>query len=329
MVGFVDEAIIEVSSGNGGKGAVSFRREKYVPRGGPDGGDGGCGGDVIFEVKQNLKTLYQLKRQRIFRAKNGSPGSGAQKNGKKGADVSVTVPPGTLIKNPQTGETLKDLKEPEEKWVFLKGGRGGKGNKHFATSTRRAPKFAQPGEAGCTRQLLVELNLIADVGLVGLPNAGKSTLLSVLTNAHPEIASYPFTTKIPNLGVLHYAEAEIVIADIPGIIEGASSGAGLGLQFLKHINRTRLLLFLIDLTDPGYREALPLLVGELRCFSPPLAEKKRIVLGTKIDVLEARDNLSKFVSELEAEPAMGISAATGIGITELKTRISKELGELP
>jgi GTP-binding protein len=328
VVGFVDEAIIEVSSGDGGRGAVSFRREKYVPRGGPDGGDGGCGGDVIFEVKQNLKTLFHLKRQRTFRAKNGSPGLGAQRNGKKGEDVCINVPPGTLIKNPQTGEILEDLKEADQRWVFLKGGRGGKGNKHFATSTRQAPKFAQPGESGSTRRLLAELNLIADVGLVGLPNAGKSTLLSVLTNAHPEIASYPFTTKIPNLGVLQHHEREIVIADIPGIIDGASSGAGLGIRFLKHISRTRLLLFLIDLTDPGYATAFPLLLAELRCFSSELAGKNRIIIGTKIDVVDAREHLTEFACELRPETVLGISAVAGTGLLQLKNRILMEVQKL-
>ena len=325
MIGFIDEAIIDVGSGNGGSGAVSFRREKYVPFGGPDGGDGGKGGDIIFVVKENLKTLARTSQKKIFRAKNGASGAGRLKHGKNGEDVVIPVPPGTLIKDPVTGAILKDLKEPEESWVFLKGGRGGKGNKHFTTSTRQAPKYAQPGMSGRSVILRVELNIIADIGLVGSPNAGKSTLLSVLTNAHPKIASYPFTTKVPNLGVLRIYERDIVIADIPGIIEGASSGAGLGFRFLMHICRTRLLLFMIDLSNQMFLENFQTVKDELQSFRLDLLEKNRLILGTKIDVAE--ENLKILDEQLPDERVMGISAVTGQGINELKQVLVEMIAE--
>lgn len=326
MIGFADEAIIDVSSGDGGSGAVSFRREKYAPRGGPDGGDGGKGGSVIFEVKANLKTLQRLNQKKVYRAQSGFPGTGNMCHGKDGEDVTIPVPPGTLIRDAGTRKLLKDLKEPGTRWVFLKGGRGGKGNKHFATSTRQAPKFAQPGESGSTRTVIVELNLIADIGFVGLPNAGKSTLLSVLTNAHPKIASYPFTTKIPNLGVMRLFDRDVVMADIPGIIEGAAAGAGLGIRFLKHISRTRLLLFLIDLSQPKFLIVFEKLLHELRSFSSLLADRNRIVVGTKIDIVESRHNLEKLAQRLSEETVLGVSAVTGQGLKELKRLLFSTAG---
>lgn len=316
MFGFVDEATIEVSSGNGGPGAVSFRREKYVPKGGPDGGDGGRGGDVIFIVKHNLKTLSSLKLQRIFRAENGEGGHGRRKHGKDGHDIVIEVPPGTLLREKESGALLKDLGSDGE-WVFLRGGRGGQGNTHFSTARRQAPRFAQPGEEGATVSLLVELNLIADVGFVGHPNAGKSTLLSVLTNARPRIGDWPFTTRTPNLGVLRTEDRELVLADIPGIIEGASHGAGLGTQFLRHVTRTRALLVLIDLSDPDPAVAFDVLMAELRAFSTELASKPRLVVGTKLDIVGTNEALEALRAALPEEVVMGISAVTRTGLREV------------
>jgi GTPase len=319
--GFVDEAVIEVFSGKGGPGAVSFRREKFVPRGGPDGGDGGKGGDVIFVAKKNLKTLSNIKYKHYFRAQNGDNGKGKRSSGKAGEDVVVEVPPGTQIKDFFTHELLKDFTVDKEEWLFLKGGKGGKGNWHFRSSTNQAPMFAQKGEDGSHRKLIVELSLIADIGLIGLPNAGKSTLLSVLTNATPKIAPYPFTTKIPNLGVLRIYDQDIVIADIPGIIEGASEGAGLGLRFLKHISRTFLIVILVDLSDQAYGDAVGILEHELESFHPDLLKKEKIVIGTKLDIEEARENLTVFEEKNPGVRVIGISSVTGDGIEKLKTAL--------
>ena len=286
MIGFADETYIDVSSGKGGDGCVSFRREKYVPKGGPDGGNGGKGGDVVFVVRSNLKTLAHLKIQRVFKAEKGEQGKGEKRNGRNGRDVEIHVPPGTLVKDPQTGAVIKDLTDCTS-WVFLKGGRGGRGNTHFATSVRQVPRFAQPGEPGEERRIHLELNIIADLGLVGFPNAGKSTLLSVLTNAKPKIADYPFTTKIPHLGVMEYAGVEMVMADIPGIIEGASGGAGMGIKFLKHIARTKALIFCIDLSQEKPEQNFHILKEELFSFLPALLDKPRIILGTKMDIIES------------------------------------------
>ncbi len=320
MIGFADETYIDVSSGNGGPGAVSFRREKYVPKGGPDGGDGGRGGDVYFIVRKNLKTLAHLKLQRTFRAGNGEPGKGSRKSGSDGADIEISVPPGTLLKDPQTGELIKDL-TGIDRWLFLKGGRGGKGNSHFATAVRRTPRFAQPGETGQTVRVHVELNIIADFGLVGKPNAGKSTLISVLTNARPKIADYPFTTKIPHLGVMKYHETEAVIADIPGIIEGASKGAGMGIKFLKHISRTKGILYCIDLSEDTFDTTLPLLRTELSEYLPELVEKPRIIVGTKLDIAGTDERCAKLVEILPGETVLGISAVTGQGVEKLRQAI--------
>jgi GTP-binding protein len=318
---FVDETVIEVCSGDGGGGAVHFRREKYIPRGGPDGGDGGDGGDALFMVRDNLKTLSYLKMKRVFRAENGGRGGGQRKSGRRGRDVEIRVPPGTLIKDAGTGVLLQDLRSREEPWLFARGGRGGRGNWHFRSSTRQAPRHAEEGGKGICRRLLVELALIADVGLVGKPNAGKSTLLSVLTNCRPRIGDYPFTTKIPNIGVFAAQEQEIVLADIPGIIEGASRGAGLGLQFLKHVSRTRLLLFLIDLheNDPG--ATFHILEEELRSYGGELAAKPRLVLGTKMDLEGSADRLSELQRALAGQSCIGVSAVSGYGLSDLKRRL--------
>ena len=329
MNGFVDEILIEVSSGKGGNGTISFRREKYSPNGGPDGGDGGKGGDVIFVVKDNLKTLSHLKRQRVYKAENGAPGGRKQKSGKKGADIFIFVPPGAIIKDPVYNTSIKDFGKTGEKWVFLRGGVGGKGNMHFATSIRQAPRIAKPGRPARSRHVLVELNLIADVGLVGLPNAGKSTLLSIITNANPRIASYPFTTTIPNLGVLHFFDRDIVIADIPGIINGASSGAGLGFQFLKHISRTKLLIFLVDLNDPIFLKVPQILEREVEQYAPALAEKESLLLGTKLDITGSERNLDKLREKYPGKTICGISAVTGRGLNEFKSMIMKMSKEEP
>jgi GTP-binding protein len=315
--GFVDEATIEVSSGAGGDGAVSFRREKYIPRGGPDGGDGGKGGSVVFIVKNNVKTLSQLRQKHFFKAEDGKSGRGKRMTGRDGKNTEIFVPPGTIIKDTDTKEILKDFSRSEE-WVYLEGGRGGKGNWHFRSSTRRAPRIATPGKSGKHRILLCELKLIADIGLVGLPNAGKSTLLSVLTNANPKIADYPFTTLIPNLGVLFHKGGEIVIADIPGIIEDASSGAGLGTAFLKHIARTRLLVFLVDAERGACVEDLRILLKEIRTFSAELSSRKKLVVVSKAD---CGDGEACLESLAQSDPGLDlhcVSSATGMGIAKLK-----------
>jgi len=320
---FVDEVKITVLSGRGGDGAVSFRREKYVPRGGPDGGDGGDGGDVIFTVRSNLKTLSHLNLKKIFKAENGRPGAGQKKHGRSGKSVEVAVPPGTIIKDFETGRSIKEFTRNGERWTFIKGGRGGKGNAHYANSVRQAPKIAQPGREGITRILLAELKIIADAGFVGLPNSGKSTLLSVLTNARPRIGSYEFTTKIPHLGILRTGAGDIILADIPGIIEGASRGVGLGIQFLKHIARTRILLFLIDLSRDDFLLQKGILESEVSTYSSSLSKKQRLIVGTKIDIDTARDNLDIFMSKNEEENIMGISSITGEGLDTLKKTIVK------
>ena len=273
MISFADEAIIEVHSGKGGNGCVAFRREKYIPRGGPNGGDGGKGGDVIFCVKKNVRTLSKLRHHRIYKAKNGSDGQGWNKFGKDGEDVVIPIPPGTTIRDAETNELIHDFttESENEMFTFLEGGKGGWGNVHFKTSTNQAPRYAHDGKPGEVRLLKLELSIMADVGLVGFPNAGKSSLLTAFTNARPKIAPYPFTTKIPNLGVLRVDdEQDIIIADIPGIIKGASEGVGLGFDFLKHISRTACLLFMIDCSDTNYLTAYETLCNELKIYSPEL-----------------------------------------------------------
>ena len=282
MFGFSDETYIDVQSGNGGAGCVSFRREKFVPKGGPDGGDGGRGGDVVFVVRDNLRTLGHLKMVRVYRAENGRGGQGARMFGRDGRDVEIPVPPGTVIKNAETGEVIKDLSGCD-RFVFLKGGKGGLGNWHFRTATHQTPRFAQPGEKGEAMRIGVELLVIADIGFVGFPNAGKSSLLNLLTNARSKVAGYPFTTKIPQLGVMRMYDSDVVLADIPGIIEGASEGQGMGFKFLRHISRTKGIAYLVDLSDERYLDAYDILRGELEKYSPELVEKPSILIGTKID----------------------------------------------
>ena len=295
MFGFSDETYIDVQSGDGGAGCVSFRREKFVPKGGPDGGDGGRGGDVVFVVRDNLRTLGHLKMVRVYRAENGRGGQGARMYGRDGRDIEIPVPPGTVIKNAETGEIIKDLTGCD-RFVFLKGGKGGLGNWHFRTSTHQTPRFAQSGEKGEAMRIGIELLVIADIGFVGFPNAGKSSLLNLLTNARSKVAGFPFTTKIPQLGVMRMWERDVVLADIPGIIEGASEGLGMGFKFLRHISRTKGLAYLVDLSDDNYLEAYDTLHDELGKYSEELIHKPSILIGTKIDEEGTRDRF-KLLSE--------------------------------
>jgi GTPase len=327
VIKFADEATISVSSGKGGDGCVAFRREKFVPFGGPAGGDGGRGGDVVFEVRRNLRTLSQLRYQQTFKAENGQPGMGRNMHGRDGADIVVLVPPGTILRDAETGELIKDFGVAEkaaargndgERWVYLKGGKGGWGNTHFKNSVNQAPRQFQPGQPAQTSRLKVELQMIADIGFVGFPNAGKSSLLDHFTNARPKIAPYPFTTKIPNLGMLTMRERDIVLADIPGIIEGAHEGAGLGLRFLKHISRTSALAFLVDLSDENWEGAFEVLVGELSSYAPELAGKRRVLVGTKLDLPEAQERFDAFRSAHPDEEVYGISVFSGVGMDELR-----------
>ncbi len=314
---FIDEVSIRVTAGKGGDGCVSFRREKYVPKGGPDGGDGGRGGSVIVEARANLSTLVDLRHRSRFRAGNGENGRGKKQSGKNGDDVIIPVPPGTEVYDDESGLLITDLKEAGQRSVIVRGGRGGLGNSNFATPTRQAPDFATPGGAGESISVRLELKLLADVGLVGLPNAGKSTLLSVVSAARPRIADYPFTTLVPNLGIVRLDEEKsATFADIPGLIEGASRGKGLGDRFLRHIERTRLLVFLIDCQNEDPESTLRLLLSELDSFHGDLLKKPGIVALTKIDLLdpEKRGSLPETINGRECH---GISAASGEGITEL------------
>jgi len=317
MERFADEAIIEVSSGSGGNGCASFRREKYVPMGGPSGGDGGRGGDVIFTVRRNLRTLAHLRFKHSFKAENGRDGEGQGRYGQQGADVVIPLPPGSLLRSIDTEEIIHDFTKEQEDFIFLKGGNGGWGNIHFKSSVNQAPRKALPGKPGQTIKVKVELQIIADIGLVGFPNAGKSSLLDRFTNARPKIAAYPFTTKIPNLGVLNAGDKDIVIADIPGLIEGASKGAGLGIRFLKHISRTAALAFLVDLSEDNYLDAFDILLNELGSFSDDLIQKKRLLVGTKTDLEETKGRLAELIAKYPGEEVMGISVFSGDGIKEL------------
>lgn len=328
MKQFADEAIIEVTSGNGGNGCISFRREKYIPRGGPNGGDGGKGGDVIFCVKRNVKTLANIRYKRFFKAQNGGDGQGWNRYGRDGEDVVIAVPPGTAIRDAETHELIKEFttESEVERFVFLKGGNGGWGNVHFKSSTNQAPRIANKGQQGEYRKLLLEMSIMADIGLVGFPNAGKSSLLDAFTNARPKIAPYPFTTKIPNLGVLRAdSDRDVIIADIPGIIEGASEGAGLGIRFLKHISRTAGLLFMIDCSDENCLSAYKTLCSELSGYSKDLLNKPHIVLCNKIDVEGARENADKIAAEIKkTEPetkVIPVSIYERIGMNDIRLAI--------
>jgi len=317
MEKFADEALIEVSSGAGGNGCAAFRREKYVPKGGPSGGDGGRGGNVVFTVRRNLRTLAHLRYKHSFKAENGRDGENAGRYGHHGADVIIPLPPGSLIRDAESNDLIRDFSRNKDDFVFLKGGNGGWGNIHFKSSVNQAPRKALSGKPGQTLKLKVELQIMADIGLVGFPNAGKSSLLDRFTNARPKIAAYPFTTKIPNLGVLTIGERDIIIADIPGLIEGASEGAGLGIRFLKHISRTQALAFLIDLSDENYLQAFDILLNELDQFSVELTKKKRLLVGTKTDLEETSGRLAELAAKYPEEEVIGISVFSGGGIKEL------------
>jgi GTPase len=332
---FVDEVTVKVQAGDGGRGCVSFRREKYVPRGGPDGGDGGKGGDVYLEATERKHTLLDFHYRHLFKARSGTHGRGKNQHGKGGEDLILEVPVGTLVKDPLGGEVLADLVEPGACWRAAAGGRGGQGNARFATATCRVPRFAQDGEPGEGRDLLLELKLLADVGLVGLPNAGKSTLISVLSAARPKIADYPFTTLVPQLGVVAYQDAPpFVMADIPGLIEGAHAGAGLGIRFLKHIERTRLLVHVVDLGRMSPEEPLASYLQiehELERYSAELAAKPRIIVLNKTDLVSSPDQLETAAAAYrQLGPAVVcISALRREGLEELLQRIVALLSQIP
>ena len=342
---FVDEVIIEVRSGNGGPGSVHFMRQKYAPKMGPDGGDGGRGGHVFFEATHDMQSLLDFKYKPRYEAQDGIPGGGADCNGHDGEDLTIKVPVGTVLLDSETGEFLVDLVEPGVKVQVLRGGIGGLGNMNFATPTRQTPDYAQPGRPGRKKRIKMELKLLADVGLVGFPNAGKSTLISRLSAARPKIANYPFTTLVPNLGVVRGKSRDFVLADIPGIIEGASEGRGLGVQFLKHCERTRLLVIMLDLDPNTGRDLLDeyeTLENEMGAFSEELLTKPRIVAVNKVDAFGSASNdplLKEFLMEkgfdkLEARfkkdgtPLFLISAVQGEGLEKLREVIEEKLGTL-
>jgi len=324
-VKFFDEAIITVQSGDGGRGCLSFRREKHVPRGGPDGGDGGKGGDVILKSTSRRRTLYPFQLKRQFKAKNGAHGQGKQKTGKNGPDLIIEIPPGTLVKDADSNEVLKDFTAAGESYIVVQGGRGGLGNTRFKTSTNRAPRHAQPGEAGQFHKLKLELKLLADVGIIGLPNAGKSTLISKISSATPKIGDYPFTTLTPTLGVVETGWGEpFVVADIPGLIEGAHQGAGLGTQFLRHIERTRILIHMVDAgtVDPDHPlDAYETVNKELKSFNAQLTQKPQIVVLNKMDLTGTEDAADAFTDALHHEPVILISAIKKKGVKKLISRI--------
>jgi GTP-binding protein len=331
MRGFIDKAKIYVKGGDGGNGCVAFRREKFVPKGGPSGGDGGKGGDVVLVADRNVHTLLDFKYRRHYRAENGKHGEGNKRTGRSGKDLIIKVPVGTVVKDAETGKVIGELTEHGQRLVVARGGRGGRGNAAFATPTRQAPDFAKPGQPGEERWIELELKLLADVGLIGFPNAGKSTFISRVTAAKPEIADYPFTTLRPILGVAKVGDFSFVIADIPGLIEGAHKGRGLGHEFLRHVERTKVLLHLIDLSDNTRdpKEAFEVINKELKLYSPELLEKPQIVVGTKIDALQNRDVIEKLKSYFESKgyPFFAVSAVTGEGIDELMKYVAGILRE--
>ena len=333
---FIDKAKIVVSSGKGGDGHVSFRREKYVPAGGPDGGDGGNGGSVIFEVDEGLNTLADFRHIRKYQAQHGEPGKKRRCTGRTGEDMIIKVPQGTIIREASTGKVIADMSGDQRRYLILKGGKGGNGNMHYATSTMQAPKYAQPGQPSRTLELILELKVIADVGLVGFPNVGKSTLLSMASNAKPRIANYHFTTLNPILGVVELDDARgFVMADIPGLIEGAADGAGLGHEFLAHIERTKLLIHVVDAAGSEGRdpvEDIKAINKELTAYESEIGNRKQVLAANKCDLLpedsDALDRIRAYCSELGVE-VFPISAATGSGVKELLYHVSAMLAERP
>lgn len=332
---FIDYAKIIIGSGNGGNGAITFRREKYVANGGPDGGDGGKGGSVYFRVDLGLNTLVDFKYKKKYLAKDGESGSGGRKTGRSGEDLYIDVPQGTIIRDEETGKVIADLSEEGQVECILKGGKGGKGNVHFATPTRQIPNFAETGEPGIEKTVILELKLIADVGLVGYPNVGKSTLLSRMTTAKPKIADYHFTTIEPNLGVVKLENgASFVMADIPGLIEGASEGVGLGLKFLRHVERTRILIHVIDVAGTEGRDPVEdfyKINSELASYSEKLASKLQVVAANKIDVMQDEENYKKLakITKQKGYEIYKISAVTGEGLSELFNRVAELLKDIP
>ena len=332
---FTDYAKIIIKSGNGGDGAITFRREKYVAAGGPDGGDGGRGGSVYFRVDPNANTLIDFRYSKKFKAQNGENGSGGNKYGRSGEDLYIDVPLGTIIKDAETGKVVADLSKENQVELVLNGGRGGKGNSHFATATRQVPRFAQAGEDGEEKEVILELKLLADVGLLGFPNVGKSTFLSVVTDAKPKIANYHFTTIEPNLGVVKIKNGDsFVIADIPGIIEGASEGVGLGIQFLRHVERTRLLLHVIDVSGVEGRDPVEdfyTINEELKKYSEKLSTRKQIIVANKMDIMQDDKGLKELeaLAKKEKLELYKISGVTGEGVSELLNRVSEVLKTLP
>ena len=322
---FIDEAIITVWSGNGGRGCVSFRREKFIPRGGPDGGDGGKGGDIVLKTTSRKRTLYQFRFKKHFKAKNGAHGQGKQKTGKNSQDLIIELPPGTLVTDADTGKVITDLVKCDKIFVLARGGRGGQGNARFKTSKNRSPRFAQPGEPGETKTLKLELKLLADVGIIGLPNAGKSTLITAVSSARPKIGNYPFTTLFPSLGVVQTGWAEpFVVADIPGLIKGAHKGTGLGIRFLRHIERTRILIHLVDVSaidTDNPLHAYNTVNKELAMYNRKLTEKPQIVVLNKIDLPDVREAAKKFQNAVKEKQVILISALTGKGIEDLNSKI--------
>jgi len=331
-VKFIDEVIITVTSGNGGNGCVSFRREPFTPKGGPNGGDGGRGGNVIFSSTSRQRSLYQFRFKKQFNAQKGAHGRGKQQTGKTGKDLIIEIPPGTLVTDAQSEKILHDFDKTGEDFIVAKGGAGGRGNRWFKSSTNRSPRFAQPGESGQTATLKLELKLIADVGIIGLPNAGKSTLIDNISSAKPKIGDYPFTTLIPNLGTVQDGTGEpFVVADIPGLIEGAHKGSGLGIRFLKHIERTRMLIHLVDgsAIDPDNPlKAYATVNHELAMHSESLANKKQLIVINKMDLPNAKDGAARFKAETKGSTVLCISAVSGEGIPDLISEIRVWLDRL-
>ena len=318
---FVDETVVELWGGNGGSGAVSFRREKFVPKGGPDGGDGGNGGNCIFKVNSNLRTLADIRYRKIYKAEKGEAGGKNNRHGKNGTNCIISVPPGTVIKSEKSNTVLKDMVNDNDEFVACRGGKGGKGNSYFKSSQNQTPRKAQSGKKGKKGVFHIELILLADVGLVGLPNSGKSTLLSVLSNANPKIGDYPFTTLNPNLGIVKYGEfTSFVMADIPGIIEGAGVGKGLGHQFLRHIERTRVLVFLIDISDENPSKTLKTITNEIYTYNLDILKKPRVIALTKCDTVSSYEN--KEFSDFHV-----ISSISRQGLTTLINSITEYLDE--